>query len=227
MTASGSTARASPDWAASDWTLIDSHREPIARTETGFAASSTYLIEPFLAGEYTIPSFGVEITPTPDAQPYPLVSLPLTIQVQSVLASEDSGELDPAAGFVDPETELANEPQPKAMLYALIAGVIFFSALVIWRLTRPSLQSQTPRSAYALLELVATGHEGSESDAYNTLYQAFTRLDPRLQHTSEIRSLIEQCECARFSANESSALDPQTIARHTLELLGGVDGEAA
>ncbi len=218
-----SPARASliePDWSASGWTLIEQHGEPAKLTDSGFVVRSTYLIEPFLPGAYTIPVFGAQVFPTPDAEPYQIESLTMDVQVRSVLDDQDAGELAPADGLVDPIALAPPRFRSTGWVYALVVVVAGIAGVIIWKLTRSSRDGIRSPSVYAQLEHVAEGRDASDTEAYNTLYHAFTRLDERLQQTSEIRAMIEQCERVRFSAGDASTLDPQTMARHTLELLG-------
>ncbi len=216
-------ARASliePDWSASEWTLVEQHGEPAKLTDSGFVVRSTYLIEPFLPGPYTTPVFGAQVFPTPDAEPYPIESMTMDVQVRSVLDDQNAGELAPANGLVDPTALAPTRFQSTGWVYALVVVVAGIAGVIIWKLTRSSGDGARSSSVYAQLEHVAKGREASDTEAYNTLYHAFTRLDERLQQTSEIRAMIEQCERARFSAGDVSTLDPQVMARHTLELLG-------
>ncbi len=209
-----------PDWAASGWTLIEQHDEPAKLTDSGFVARSTYLIEPFLPGSYTIPVFGAQIFPASDAEPYQIESLTMEVQVRSVLDEQDAGELAPADGLIDPITLETPGARSTRWVYALVAAVAGIAGVVIWKLTRSSGDGGRSPSVYAQLEHVANGRDASDAQACHTLYRAFTRLDERLQRTSEIREMIEQCERARFSAGDTGTLDPRAMARHTLELLG-------
>lgn len=220
-----------PDWAGEGWTRIDASQQPVQMTDSGFELTGSYLIEPFLPGEYTVPSFTAVITPHPDSESYELASPPIAVVVQSVLDSQDSGELDPSIGLLDPRAALPDQPNSKSLIYTIAGAMLISVLLVVWRLSRTSNRSGGQTSVFEQLQHVANGHDESESDAYNTLYNAFTRLDDRLQQTSEIRTLIEQCERARFSRSDTVSspkiLAPSAMARHTLELLGHCDGEAA
>ena len=207
------------DWASSQWTLIDHHQNPTKRIDDTYELKHSFLIEPFLAGTYALPEFSVQIMPEKDITPHTLESLPIELEVRSVLAATDTGELDPLSAFIEP-FDLESPPQSiNPLLILAIGSIIVCSAAVVWKLTRVTTITNQ-RSAYDQLALVAKGRCETQAIAYDHLYQALSKLDPRLQQTSEIRVLIEQCEQARFSQADAPSTDPQAMARHTLELLG-------
>ena len=208
-----------PDWNSAGWTLVDTHRDPVERTQAGFASTSAFTIEPFLPGEYKIPPISVEITPTLGAQSYQLDAVPMNIQVVSVLDLNDAGSLDPADGFLDPRATQAAEPTPNTRYLWVVAIIVLALVIIILRLTRKTPTSRTA-TVYSQLRRVANEQAGERAEAFRILHRAFSRLDRQLQQTSEIRTLIEQCERARFSPDAQASFDPQTLARHTLELLG-------
>ncbi len=208
-----------PDWDTTQWTRIDGTVRPVEVSNGGFKLVASFLLEPFLAGTYAVPAFEVFITPGSDSLTRTLLSIEIPIEVISVLDAQDAGVLEPAVGFIDPNLTSDIQSNSKYGVLGVAAVVFVFSAYIIWRLTRTTNPS-TFRSAYELFERVADGLEPTESTAYDTLYQAFIRLDPRLQQTSEVRGMIEQCEQALFSPINTPTTDPVTMARHTLELLG-------
>jgi len=215
-----------PDWESSAWTLIEMQRLPAEQTQTGFQAAYAYLLEPFLPGDYETPVFVVEIYPESAGEKYQLESVAMEVNVRSALDAQDAGTLDMRVGFVDPlEMQADSEPRSNLGLWAGIGGVLAMVFVVLWQVTRTDRAEQGNESVYAQLRRVAQAEDSDSLDGYDTLYRAFTRLDPRLQQTSEIKGMIDVCERARFSADEVGVGDPQTMARHTLELLGA-GGEA-
>jgi len=208
-----------PEWDKSQWNLIQSTKDPTGIAGDGFITTHHYLIEPFLPGEYTVPVFGLEIASNPDEAARTITTSPLDIQVDSVLAAEDAGELEPVAQLYEPVDAVASQNTNQAVYWALGGGLVL-SGLIIYLLTRPTNQATKNRSAYALLEEVARVTDGQSPQAYETLYLALSKLDPRLQQTSEIQVLIEQCERIRFSHDQAGELDAKLMARHTLDLLG-------
>lgn len=216
-----------PDWSQSGWTLIETHLDPVQSTDDGFVSAVTYLIEPFLPGQYTIPAFGVQIFPDSTFDSVSMESMAMDVRVLSVLDIQDAGDLDPVDGLLDPRATQQIETKSMNLLYGISAFAFGVALLIIWRLTRSRENADASPSVYAQLEHVANGCDESDSVAYHSLYQAFIGLDERLQMTSEVRSMIEQCERARFSLDDANALDPRTMARHTLDLLGAPSGSDA
>jgi hypothetical protein len=216
-----------PDFADSGWSLIESHQDPLVTTATGFVESSTFLLEPFLAGAYRVPAFWVEVTPDRNAKPYEFASMESSITVRSSLDAQDAGALDPAYGLAPPPSASDQRLSMSRMVIGGIVGFGIFAGLCFWWFTRGSLDRPKLESVLDQLQKVANNANQSDADAYDMLYHAITRLDERLQNTSEIRALIQSCEQARFSAGEHGALDPRAMARHTLELLGESESEAA
>jgi len=216
-----------PDFADSGWTLIESHQDPLVTTASGFVESSTFLLEPFLAGAYRVPAFWVEVASDRNAEPYEFSSMESSIAVRSSLDIQDAGTLDPAYGLAPPPSV---SDQRLSMSRMVIGGVLafgVFSGLCFWWFTRSFSDRPKLESVHDQLQQVANNTSQSDADAYEMLYHAITRLDERLQNTSEIRALIQSCERARFSAGEPGALDPRAMARHTLELLGASESGAA
>lgn len=215
-----------PVWSETQWSVIQSTQEPTRVGGDGFITTHQYLIEPFLPGEYSIPAFGVGVTLRSDEAARTISASPLAVQVHSVLAAEDAGELEPFAQLYEPIDAIPSQITNQALYWALGGGLVL-SGLIIYMLTRPATQATKNRSAYALLEEVARLKDGQSPHAYETLYLALCKLDPRLQQTSEIRVLIEQCERIRFSHDQAGELDAKQMARHTLDLLGASGSEAA
>lgn len=221
-----------PNWDATGWTLIHRSQQPTSTTQSGFLTSISYLIEPFLPGSYAVPSFSVSILP--DSEPadiasstYELESIPLSVQVQSVLETQEFGDLEPANGYLDPRAVLSENHEASSLLFVIALLFIVAVVMIYWVKRSITSKSESEESVFFLLEKIAEDSSGSKADSYNTLYQIFDRLDLQLQQTSEIRSLIERCEHARFSMHPVNDLDPRTIARHTLELLGKSDRDSA
>lgn len=214
-----------PDWNLEGWERIDSSSEPIKSTPAGYVSTGSYLLEPFLGGDYIVPALVVEIQPLNSVQPHSLTSKPFDIMVESVLSDEDSGELSQAGGFYSPAPPIEETANLNTVWGLIIGGSLTVICMLIWRRTR--VDTTTERlNAYELFEQVADGDPHTQSQDYSQLHHAFSLLDLRLQRTSEISRLIEECERARFSQTPTHTLTAQAMARHTLELLGTGDGKA-
>ena len=219
-----STKLIEPQWSESEWELIETLYEPVQSEEGSFILAASFVLEPFLAGDYTTPLFSAEISPQTNAPLHTLESMPTQIRVLSVLDEQDSGELDPPNAAVDPTLDSSVEPQSTLAIFIVIGVVVFGIGLVLWLRLRTSSSASTQPSVYEQIEQVASGNNDSILQGYDTLYHAFCRLDYRLRQTSEIGNFIQECERARFSGVDSNTLDPKAMAQHTLELLGTAEG---
>lgn len=214
-----------PDWSLEGWERIDASAEPIEKTPNGYISASSYLIEPFLSGDYIIPPISVEISPSKDAQSYSLSSMPIEVAVRGVLNKEDSGELAQVGGYIAPSLSNDQSADLNTVIPLLIGAALAIVGLIVWRMAKSADDVNTHLNAYEIFEEVARGTAHTQTQAYRRLYLAFSLLDPRLQRTSEINGLIQECERARFSHGITQTLTAQAMAQHTLELLGVRKGE--
>lgn len=224
-TSPASTKLIEPQWSESEWELIESFYEPVQSNEGSFVLAASFVLEPFLAGEYATPVFTAEILSQPDSPAHTLESMPTPIRVLSVLDEQDSGELDPPNSFVDPTLDSSTETQSTLAIFIVIGVLALGIGLVLWHRLRTAKPMSPLASVYEQIEQVASGENHSILQGYDTLYHAFCRLDYRLQQTSEIGNFIQECERARFSGVDSNTLDPKAMAQHTLELLGCAEGD--
>jgi hypothetical protein len=211
------------DWEDGGWTLIDAIHHPLKegdRTQGEIVTfESEYVLEPFLPGEYVIPSIHVHLTMKSEVGSV-LQSDPIAVTVDSSLEPEDIGELAPAAESFIPPPE--SQPKPsQAWLIVTGAFVIIIIAYLVWRSIRRgraiSSHEQSPKD---LLQGVVDSTDLHREDAFAQLARALSLLFPRIQETSEIRGMIEECEQARFSLDHQASVDPSSLAKHALELLG-------
>lgn len=208
----------------SQWTLISQSKSAPRYSTTDsdqseFRSIHTFVLEPFLPGIYQIDSFEVHITHN-ENEPVILYTVPFEIEVKSVLASQDDHMLAPVSGYIDPERVGVLSREYGRVIVGTSVAVILFSTVIIWNLTRKSGAIQSDPSAYELLSQVSQDDSKSAQHNYQLIYDALLKLDPRLRATSEIRSMIDLCERARYSGIEMKVSDPQSMAKYTLELLG-------
>ncbi len=227
--ASFSVSLNDPLWEQSGWSVVETHVAPVVYEDDVFRETHYVTLEPFLAGEYTIPTSTVVVDSNETDQHFELTTSPVSIIVESVLESTDTGELDPLIPFYSPaQTSTADSTHP-ILISSLVAAIVF--AIVIFILfKKPSSPTDPDPSPYELLNQIAKDDTVPTGDAYQKLHSAFSQLDHRLQMTSEIQSFIQHCERARFAQtsaradSNSEGLTPQQIATHTLSLLGPSDG---
>lgn len=223
-TSPASTKLIEPQWSESAWELVEAFYEPLQSDEGSFILAASFVLEPFLAGDYTTPLFTAEITPQTNAPSHTLESMPTGIHVLSVLDQQDSGILDPPNAFVNPTLDSSMETRTSLPVFIGISMFVFGIGLVLCHRFRTAKPINSLASVYEQIEQVASGENDSILQGYDMLYHAFCRLDSRLQQTSEIGNFIQECERARFSGVDSNTLDPKAMAQHTLELLGTAEG---
>ncbi len=210
-------------WDDGGWTLIDSVHRPLSEKNNAEGEITTleseFILEPFLPGEYSIPPIRVAIT-SANLPRHTLQSESISISVESALNPDDIGELAPAAG---PYIPLAESDQPSRIpLWVIVIGTSLLVIVLLIRssVRRMSVKTEDGPTPKAILQGIVNSSDIENDEAFDRLAIALSFLFPQLQETSEIRSMIEQCERARFSPNEQSLPDPARLAKHALELLG-------
>ncbi|MAO20148.1 MAG: hypothetical protein CMJ35_02190 [Phycisphaerae bacterium] len=209
-----SVSIAPPDWDEGDWTPIETIDEPVARDGDHYEASRRWLVEPFLPGEYSVPS-PVMLIEAADATRELAVD-PFVVQVQGVLPDQDTGQLNPLATPALPESP--NDTRPVYWLWAV--AITSLIALVVLAIARRGSHADQDETVYAQLKHIETNEQLDSGVAFELLDRAFAQLDPRLRQTSEFTEMIRACDRARFAQDHGQRVSPTRIARHALELLG-------
>ena len=207
------------DWAGHGWSVIFASDGTVAASGDERSSVSTYLVEPFLPGEYTIPPFEVELTLNEAAVPYVISTEPLLVEVLSSLAPDDAGELSFIDGVYDPSLPAPPPARSQWLMIVVLAGLAGSAIWIGLYFHQRRMHEIRDLQPGDLLEQIMGGHCQSESEAYDRLYQSLCLLNPGLQQTSEIRGYIEICEEARFSPSQLPPHDPTDIARQVLDLL--------
>lgn len=203
-----------PDWGEHDWTLLETVESPTTRTAEGYIGSTRWLIEPFLPGEYAIPSPVLLVQHT--ESPRELSIEPLTIRVEGVLPEGDTGELNPIAAPTLPDQ--ADESIAPIWI-GVLATLVLLAVLVLWIIRRATDHPET-ETIYTQLQRISSDNQLDREHAYQMLDRVLARLDPRLRQTSEVAELIRECQRARFASHHEPRVTPARIAQHALELLG-------
>lgn len=188
--------------ADSDWTVIDDRAEPVRSLGDGRALHArTLTLEPFLDGEYTIPS--VSASWTQGEVSGVAVSEPLVVTVSSVLDEGDPLEIGvlretPAAleaPAVESDQRFTARQKRRMVILGLVAigGVITFVQWLRRKLDR------TGRDAVKRLEL-AVGQTGKIPAACAEAAAALRRLDDPSRE--DVRQLIDALDDARFARDD-------------------------
>ena len=127
---------------------IKDYRNPPARLvdDGKLLYRRTYVLEPFLSGEYTIPVMKVQFWKKgqPDSQKYELETEELTIQVKSLLP-EKTAELE----IRDISGPVSLPPPQRGWIYAVVIGGIAFVlvvvVIVVWWKRRRIFEFVTPK----------------------------------------------------------------------------------
>ncbi|MFG0245405.1 MAG: hypothetical protein ACF8MF_05050 [Phycisphaerales bacterium JB052] len=209
-----SASLAPPEWGETDWTLIETIDEPVSRRGDRYEVSSRWLIEPFLPGEYIVPS-PVVLTES-NSTTNELSVEPFTVSVEGVLPVQDTGQLNPLATPVLPETQ--DEASPA--LWVWVVFCVAVAALTVLIIARRGSHGEPDETVYAQLKRIENDDQLDQGQAFEILDRALTRLDPRLRQTTEFAEMIRACDRARFAREPQQHVSPARIARHALELLG-------
>ena len=209
------------------WTVVSHLVEPTRFEDGVYSIRHRFVLEPYLAGEYSIPPVVAHVSTEADHPMRTIESAALPIVVRSVLQADDTPQLAPALGFLDPnQLETSSDDYSSLLIVGVVAGLVVFLALA-WAIARSGRAAALPPpTALQLLQSVADESIDSER-AYDTLYRALMLLDSRLLGTREIGEVVGQCERAMFSSSPAQWDSPTTMARHTLGLLGQQEERAA
>lgn len=204
-----------PDWEAAGWTRIDAtDTEPIAVEPDIIERSRTVTVEPFLAGDYTVPPATIQWT---TGQLTRVLETPdLTVIVASVLAESDTTELAAPESAILPEPEQDDHTfLPLIISIAVLAGAL----LLINAARRPSHRDDEPTPADVIRALANNTHESDTPLA--DLHRALAQAEPMPSSKARLNELIARCEVARFApdASESDRPNPQQVAATALELI--------
>ncbi|MEQ8769764.1 MAG: hypothetical protein RIB60_04565 [Phycisphaerales bacterium] len=90
------------DPASTGWTVISRTDEPLAFTDAGPVRRSSVVLEPFLEGTYELPPVTLEWA-MPSGERGVVSTEPLRVEVSSVLAADDNGDLAGPVGMVRPD----------------------------------------------------------------------------------------------------------------------------
>ncbi|GEM_PF-2105884 len=205
-----------PDWESTGWTRVGStDSDPVAIDARRIERSRTVTIEPFLPGDYTIPSAGIQWT-TPDLT-RTLQTPQLGVTVASVLTPDDTEELDQPASTMPPPARTDDDP----LAPLIVSLVVLTGALLAWKATRrPPHTDHDPSPADTIREIANGRHEGQTQLA--ELHRALAMAEPMPSSKQRLDELIARCETARFSPPGRGPIeptDPRQLASTALELI--------
>jgi hypothetical protein len=187
--------------------------------------SRSYVLEPFLSGEYVIPPMKVEFwkKDEADGQRHELETEAIKVNITSLLAEDLANlEIHDIEGPVElPRVKIASDP---AFIIAIITLLILVSALIIWLLSRrrqaaPVVRMPAHEIAYRQLEqLIAENLP--EKGQIKEFYQ---RISDILRHYIENRFGLHAPEqtteefLAALGADTTLAPSHKTLLKHFLQ----------
>ncbi|MEO0483108.1 MAG: hypothetical protein AAF138_05750 [Planctomycetota bacterium] len=184
--------------------------EPATLTEFGGARRSrTLTLEPFLPGEYVIPSISVR------ANAAEVTSEPISVAVRSVLADPENPPDDVAALRVRTRMDQAEQRTPWIAMVVLLAAA---GCVAVFVARRRRAGRPTDAAAAAAERLASLAESPNENDAPERLDEVVSLLElagqsrlglpagarwpeiaALLPESTDARSLAEQLESARFA----------------------------
>ena len=196
-----------PQWTSFGWTLIRVDRQPEELIDGRLRSEYTVTLEPFLEGEYAIPSVVVKTSMGL------IQTQPVVVVVGSVLASSDSGELAPSEGFRIPSDPSVSLVGP---IIAVIAGcgVLVSLGLVWWHGRACEKPNLTPTDQ---LQMVMDGQYRDNDEALACVHRAIETMG---DHVEELQTVRLACERLRYSPAVEPVADAKQLAAQALDIVG-------
>lgn len=194
-----------PDFQAAGWTLITEHTTPEKLQGDRLRTNWSFTLEPFLAGEYEIPSIVVETSSGM------MTTDPITISVTSVLDVDDAGQLSATEQLFTPQ----DPPASSTNMYLAVGAVsgILLAAGVFWWVGRshPSFET-TPTEQ---LQTIADGRCTDQQKAIAIVHHAVLALETN----EKLRPVRVACEHERFSGSTTNETDAEQLANQALRIM--------
>lgn len=206
-----------PGWEEAGWSGVSEQWGEIRFDGVRFERDVVFGLEPFLGGEYAVPSIGIRAES--DAVGRRIARLePIGVLVRSVVETGDDGVLDPAIGLVGmPEDE-----RTRAMGWWIVggAGVAAVCGVVIaWTRRRSFGGDEMGIDPEAVLMVVANAEELSEDDV-GALHRAVVALSG--EHGA-LHTVTDEIERVRFAGGGFDHRRIKTAARRAM-VICGLDG---
>jgi len=192
------------DWSSTGWTVISQTHAPETEVDTRLVTIEKITLEPFLDGQYTIPSVIVS------AGSWKLATDPFEVSVTSVLPNDDAGEVVVTTELLPPSAP--HEPRRGSLVLIVVGLGLIFAGSVFWWTSRPDRPSPSVREQ---LEHIAGGEFDDEREALALVHHLVHTLHPneRLAH------VLDTCERIRFSGSSVTTPTAQALAGEALESL--------
>lgn len=204
-----------PDWEEAGWSSFTSTPGSIVFNGTHYSQDFVYTLEPFLSGEYEVPSFGIRAESEEAGKRIARLQ-PIEVSVLSVLDESDSSELESALGFAEP---VPVEDDSKNTLGIWIGlGVAMFSCLAIV-LLRSSEHDEGDHGLdpHAMISAASSAKSLSETEL-GGFHRALIQLS---KNHAAIEPIAREIELVRFSGSIVDHQRIQSAASRALQICGG------
>lgn len=205
-----------PDWEAAGWTRIDSTDSlPVAIDTDHIERFRIITIEPFLAGDYTIPPATIEWTTGTLTR---ILQTPeLSATVTSVLADSDSPELAEPTPIIPP----VSEKKEHSFTPLLISIAVLVGALLLINAARRAGREDDKPTPLDTIRAIANNEHESDTPLAD-LHRALATAEPMPSSKHKLNALIARCEIARFTPADRAPVeqpDPKQLASAALEII--------
>jgi len=208
-----------PDWIKSGWAYVTQQTSEIQFDGTAYSQTIDFELEPFLGGEYAIPSIGIRAKSKTAGRRIARLS-PVTITVASALEEGDTQDLDPAVGLAEMAAVDDDEAGVNWVFLVVFLGGLgaaFASGIVImWLRMRGTGNEPEPMDPEAILVAAASAKELTEDDL-RALHRAIMMLSNT--HGS-LRSISHEIERERFSGDAINHQRVQSAAKRAANVCG-------
>lgn len=203
-----------PDWDEAGWASHTRTPGTVRFDGTRYSQEFSYTLEPFLSGEYLIPSFGIRAQSDQAGRRIARLQ-PIDVTVHSVLDESDSEELAPALGFAQPMSE---PDQNNSAGIWIGLGVTALSLIIIAVLRVQSHEQHDEElDPEAMITAASSASQLTDSEL-SGLYRAVVQLSD--EHAA-LKPIAQEIEHARFSGSAIDHIRIRTAATRAAQICGG------
>ncbi len=211
------------DAAAAGWTVVSRTDQPLMFTDAGPVRRSVVMLEPFLAGTYELPPVTLEWT-LPSGEQGVVSTESMGVEVRSVLAADDVGDLAGPTGMIRPAPPERDERRAEtlAVSAAILAVVVGVGGW--WALARRRVR-EAPRPVDQLRAMAKSNDTDAERIG-GAVADSLRRSHPKSEAAREVLDEIDRARYGRMPLSDARAGALLAEAIRILERESG-SGEAA
>jgi len=202
-----------PDWTGFGWHGVLVEPGAIRFDGVGYTQETVFLLEPFLGGDYEVPSIGMRASSEEAGKRIARLE-PIPVEVTSVLAESDGVELAPVIGLA--AMEPVDDESGVNLGVWIGLGVTLVSVFVVLILARHDGDEEEEVDPETVL-MVASQTEELSADDLGALHRAMVVLG---REHEGIRVISHEVERARFSGGAVDHGKIQAAAKRAVEICG-------